>query len=78
MGWVCYKVREPGRIVFLKLPVDSLFFFFLLLCAAAKSPSISRKIWVHYIPPLAHHYYLYVRIDKTLQKTSNQITLDIM
>ena len=27
-GWVCYKVREPRRIVILKLPDDSLFFFF--------------------------------------------------
>ena len=27
-GWVCYKVREPRRIVILKLPDDSLFSFF--------------------------------------------------
>lgn len=54
-GWVCYKVREPRRIVILKLPDDSLFFFFfpffpsllLLLLLLTAAANITRQIRLH-------------------------------
>lgn len=36
VGWVCYKVREPGRMVFLKLQVDSLFFFLFFFSSSSR------------------------------------------
>ena len=41
-GWVCYKVREPRRIVILKLPDDSLFFFFFFPLPSSSSSSYHR------------------------------------
>lgn len=50
-GRVCYKVHEPGRIVILKLPDDSLFCVFLRTDAAKskrKAAASTRQSALHW------------------------------
>ena len=69
-GWVCYKVREPRRIVILKLPDDSLFFFFfspslLLLLLLTTAANITRQIRLHlFLCQLLNMAYIWFRKHK--------------